>query len=622
MANSSINLSSLDFDTLKSNFKEYLKSQSVFKDYNFDGSNISVLLDVMSYNSYLNSFYLNMVASEMFLDSAQKYDSVVSHAKELNYVPRSAAPSVANVSFTIETSNPIGSLAIPKGTRFYGTNANGSYDFISTESTVYVSGNNSYTVDNLLLFEGSYFEDSFVKNDNIENQRFVLSNKNIYTDSISVSIVENNDTVNPITFTKADTLYGLDSNSKVFFLQGCENFQYEIIFGDGLFGRKPLNGATIKVNYVVTNGTDGNGVDNFTISDNLAQSGASVNVSDITVNVSAENGANQETIDTVRFNAPRYFATQQRAVTSDDYASLVKAQFGGQIDDVIIYGGQELEPKQYGRVVVSLKPKNSTIVPNYLKNQIESYLLDYIALPNRVIISEPDYFYIYVNSTVQYDKTATTKSVADLKGVVLNQMLQYSYDHIGLFGNDFRYSKFVAHIDNSDTSITSNNTEIKMIKRLSPSFNYATSYVIDFANMPEREGLYYGKVYPDERILTSSSFTYVDSAGVEYTNAFLEDIPRPVVSSTEDSKVGDIAVYNITNNQRVLVNPSIGIVCYEDNSNGPSGRVILTNLKTSSYTNYISLYLTPSEKDIIATKNMILLMAAEDITTNITETVK
>lgn len=622
MANSSINLSSLDFDTLKANFKEYLKSQSVFKDYNFDGSNISVLLDVMSYNSYLNSFYLNMVASEMFLDSAQKYDSVVSHAKELNYVPRSAAPSVANVSFTMETSNPIGSLSIAKGTRFYGTNSNGSYTFITTEDTTYVSSNNSYSVNNLLLYEGTYFKDSFVKDDNIENQRFVLSNINVYTDSILVSVIENNDTTNPITFTRAETLYGLDSNSKVFFLQGCENYKYEIVFGDGLFGRKPLNGATISIQYVVTDGTDGNGVDNFTISDNLAQSGASVNVSDITVNISSENGANQETIDTVRFNAPRYFATQQRAVTSDDYASLVKARFGGQIEDVIIYGGQELEPKQYGRVVVSLKPKNSTIVPNYLKNEIESYLLDYIALPNRVIISEPDYFYIYVNSTTQYNKTATTKTASDLKGNILSSMLQFAADHIELFGNDFRYSKFVAHIDDTDTSITSNNTEIKMIKRISPALNYATSYVIDFANMPEREGLYYGKVYPDERILNSSSFTYVDSSGVEYQNAFLEDVPRPITSSLEDAKVGDVAVYNIVSNQRVLVNASIGIVCYEDCAEGPAGRVKLTNFKTSSYNNSISIYITPSEKDIIATKNMILLMEPEDITINIIETVK
>lgn len=622
MANSSINLSSLDFDTLKSNFKEYLKTQSVFKDYNFDGSNISVLLDVMSYNSYLNSFYLNMIASEMFLDSAQKYDSVISHAKELNYVPRSAAPSVANVSFTMETSNPIGNITLPKGTKFYGTNANGSYNFITTEATTYVSSNNSYTVNNLLLYEGDYFIDSFVKDDSIENQRYVLSNKNIYTDSISVSIIENNDISNPITFTRAETLYGLDSNSKVFFLQGCENYQYEIVFGDGLFGRKPLNGATITVNYAVTNGTDGNGVDNYTISDNVSQGGASINVSDITVNVLSENGANQESIDTVRFNAPRYFATQQRAVTSDDYASLVKAQFGGQIEDVIIYGGQELEPKQYGRVVVSLKPKNSTIVPNYLKNQIESYLLDYIALPNRVIISEPDYFYIKVNSTAQYNKTATTKSIADLKGDILSSMLQFAVDHIELFGNDFRYSKFVAHIDDTDISITSNNTEIKIIKRISPALNYATSYVIDFSNKPEREGLYYGKVYPDERILLSSSFTYVDSAGIEYQNAFLEDVPRPQVSSTEDTKIGDVAVYNIVNNQRVLVNSSIGTVCYEDSTEGPAGRVKLTNFKTSSYNNYISIYLTPSEKDIIATKNMILLMEPEDITINIIETVK
>lgn len=623
MANSSINLSSLDFDTLKANFKEYLKTQSVFKDYNFEGSNINVLLDIMSYNSYLNSFYLNMVASEMFLDSAQKYDSIVSHAKELNYVPRSAAPAVANVSFNIETSNPIGSLSIPKGTRFNGTNANGTYNFITDESTTYVSSNNSYSVNNLLLYEGTYFKDSFVKDDNVENQRFVLSNKNIFTNSITVSIIENNDTNNPISFTRADTLFGLDGNSKVFFLQGCENNQYEIVFGDGLFGRKPLNGATITANYIVTDGTDGNGVETFTISDDLSQSGASVNINNLTVNVSSENGANQESIENVRYNAPRYFATQQRAVTSDDYASLVKAEFGGQIDDVIIYGGQELEPKQYGRVVVSLKPKNSTIVPDYLKNEIQRYLLDFIALPNRVIVSEPDYFYIYVNSSVQYDKTLTTKSTSDLKGVVLSSMLQYSADHIGKFGNDFRYSKFVAHIDNSDTSITSNDTEIRMIKRIYPTLNALGSYVIDFANKPEREGLYYGKVYPDERILSSSSFTYVDpSSGTEYPNAFLEDSPRAYVSSNEDTKVGDVSVYYIVNNQKILVKSSVGTVCYEDNAVGPAGRVKIDNLKISSYLNYVSIYLTPSAKDIIATKNMILLMAAEDVKTNIIETVK
>ena len=188
--------------------------------------------------------------------------------------------------------------------------------------------------------------------------------------------------------------------------------------------------------------------------------------------------------------------------------------------------------------------------------------------------------------------------------------------------SDFRYSKFVAHIDDTDNSITSNNTEIKMIKRLTPALNYATSYVIDFANKPEREGLYYGKVYPDERILRSSSFTYVDSAGVEYPNAFLEDIPRPILSSTEDANIGDVAVWNIVSNQRILVNSSIGTVSYSDSSEGPAGRVKITNLKTSSYNNYISLYLTPNEKDIIATKNMILLMAPEDISISVIETVK
>lgn len=615
MANSSVTLSSLDFDTLKSNFKEYLKSQSVFKDYNYDGSNMNVLLDLLSYNTYLNGFYLNMIASEMFLDSAQKYDSVISHAKELNYVPISAAASSANVSFTATDPNNIlkGKLTIPKGTKLYGTNSNSSFNFVTKQDNVFLSANTTYYVDNLQIFEGSYFQDSFVTNYNIENQRYILSNENIDISTIEVVLLENNG-ANRTVFKRVDTLFGVNSTSEIFFLQGCENKKYEIAFGDGLFGRKPLNNATITVSYLVTNGSKGNGVETFTVSDSF---GNTILTTDLITISKSSNGSDQEDIESIRFKAPRYFATQQRAVSADDYSSLILSRFGGQINDVVIYGGQELEPRQYGRVVVCLKPFNSVITPDYLKEEVENYLQDFIALPNRVLISDPEYFYIDVNSTVQYTKTATTKSSADLQNDIIAEMLQFATDHIEKFGKDFRYSKFVSHIDDVNSSITSNNTKIKIIKKISPLPNYETFYVLDFNNRTEKEGIYGGVVYPDERVFNSSLFTFIDTDGTEYENSYLEDEP---IAETPD--YGRINVYSTMNNKRILVKTEIGNISYVNNSKGPAGRITLNNFRVSSYGEYIKMFLIPYEKDIIANKNMILLLDPADIIVNIIETLK
>jgi hypothetical protein len=604
MANNSLNLSSLDFDTLKSNFKEYMKSQSVFKDYNFDGSNISVLLDVMAYNSYLNSFYLNMVASEMFLDSAQKYESVVSHAKELNYAPRSAHASVANISFTIATSGIANKLTIPKGTRFFGFNSNGSYSFVTDQTTSYVSSNSEFVVDNLQINEGTYFQDSFIVDYDIETQRFLLANKNVDTTSITVIVTEAG--VGNTEFVKKDTLFGLDNTSEIYFLQGAESNKYEIVFGDGLFGRKPLNGSTVTVSYIVTNGSEGNGVDNFTLSDDLAATnGGQITASDITVISPSISGANQESIESVRFSAPRYFATQQRAVSSDDYAALVETKFGGQVDDVVIYGGQELEPKLYGRVIVSVKPSGSTVAPEYLKNEITNYLQDYIALPNRVKISDPDYFYIKINSEVQYNIRSGSKSLSEVSSVVLNAITTFSNDNLEKFGNDFRYSRLVTAIDNSDTYVTSNDTKVYLIKKIAPKLNYATSFDISFNNRAEQEGIYDGVAYPDERVLTSSSFNYIDNDNVVWSICFMED-----------DSLGNIIIYSYINNKKYIINHNIGTIDYL------TGRVIITNLKVSEYVNNISLYLTTLNRDIISSKNMILIIDPNDVIINVLETVK
>lgn len=604
MANSSLTLTSLDFDTLKENFKTYLQSQSVVKDYDFDGSNINVLLDVMSYNSYLNSFYLNMIASEMFLDSAQKLESVISHAKELNYVPQSKRSSLATVNFTITCNGISGAFDIPKKTTFYGTNSNGFNLFTTSENITLFSPNNIFQAANLAIYDGYYHIETFIVDYSLENQRFLIPHSDVDISSLTVTVSENN--VNT-SFTKADTLYGLDKNSNVYFIQAAFNNKYEVVFGDALLGRRPINGATVYLDYRVCLGPAADGITDFNLAPDLGPpNGGSASFSSITASTPSAYGANAETIETVRFRAPRYFATQQRAVSSDDYASLVLAKFGGDVEDVIIYGGQDLEPKQYGRVAVCLKPPGSaTLVPNYLKNEIVDYLKDFIALPNRVIITDPDYFYIKVDSEVQFDKNATTKFASDIKTNVVANMLQFAADHIQKFGADFRYSKFVSHIDNTDTSITSNDTEIKMIKRITPLLNFPTPYVIEFNNTPEREGFYNGQVFLDERVFNSSTFTFVDSIGNEYPLSYLED----------DGE-GTINVWGYIDNVLTIVQPNVGFIDYE------TGRVIISNFIVSYYQDYISLYLKTKAKDIIANKSMVLLMESTDINITVIQTVK
>ena len=615
MANSSLQLTSLDFDTLKAEFKEFLKTQSVFKDYNFDGSNINVLLDVMSYNTYLNSFYLNMVASEMFLDSAQKYDSVISHAKELNYTPRSAHAAVANVSFTVQTSGmTTNRLTIPKDIKFTGYNSNGTFNFVTDQTTTYISSNGLYTIENLQINQGLYFKDSFVMDYDNPDQKMIITNQNIDTNSLLVYVIENSGSSNTV-YTKATTLYGLDFSSTVYFLQAVDNQRYELIFGDGVLGKRPLNAATIVAEYIVTEGTDGNGVDNFSMTDDLGiNNGGLATTSDITVISSSTSGANQESIESIRFSAPRYFATQQRAVSSDDYSSLVKTRFGGEIEDVIIYGGQELEPKLYGRVIVSIKPAASVYAPQYLKNAVTNYLQDYIALPNRVIVSDPDYFYIKIDTTVQYNSKATTKYASEIQTNVMNTILSFADTNLNKFGNDFRYSRMVTALDNTDSSIISNDTHVKIIKKISPVLNSNTSFDIQFNNIAEQEGIYDGVAYPDERVFTSSSFTYVDTDDIEWPFSYLED--DPAYGLTQNTNTGKIKVYTYINGRKYFINEDTGSINYT------TGRVILTNFKTSSYSGNISLYLTSLNKDIIATKNMVLLIDANDVTINIIEQLK
>ncbi len=602
-ANSSLNLSSLDFDTLKGNLVTFLKSQDTFKDYDFTGSNMNVLLDVMSYNTYLNSFYLNMVASEMFLDSAQKYDSVVSHAKELNYVPQSNKSSEAVVDIVFETVGLSGQLTIPQGTVFSGSNSNGTFYFITTYTATHTSANNTYYANNIEIFEGSVTNQSYITDYTIENQRFILENSNIDLNSLVVNVVENNGYSNTL-FTKVDSLYGLDNQSNVYFVQASQNNLYELVFGDGVYGRKPQNGAVVHANYRIAKGSAADGISNFQLSQELdTVNGGIVNIESITTTANSSSGTIAESIEDIRFRAPRWYAAQQRGVSNDDYKSLIYSQFGSFIQDINVFGGQEIEPKQYGSVVVCIKPIGGTIIPNYLKSEIVNYMADKSQM--KIITQDPDYIYIKVNSDVYYNPTQTTLYENDIKNLVLQKISSYSSQYLERFNNNFRYSRFASAIDSTEDSIISNQTEVLLEKRLFPLLNYSTSISFTFDNSADIEvtnpsiGYMPYTAFSDEPVVSSSSFTYITKAGIEYPLCYIRD-----------DNVGNLVVYKDINGIFTIIDGNLGTIDYT------TGTINISSFVTSYYNQFVSIYMKPMNKDITVNKTKILLIDVNDVTVN------
>lgn len=636
MANSSLNLSSLDFDTLRDNFRKFMKSQDTFKDYDFDGPNISVLLDVMSYNSYLNSFYLNMVASEMFLDSSQRYDSIVSHSKELNYVPRSATSATAIVKFNVNTSITKGYLSIPKGTKFTGVNSNGTFNYATRDKYEFKSPNSFFSVSNVFIYEGNYFNESYTVNYDIENQRFLISNKNIDIESISVEVTDRIG-AQSAPYIPVKTLFGLNQQSNVFFIQASENNLYEVVFGDGYFGNKPINGSTVKIDYMVTNGSEGNGIQNVTLSDDLGRiNGGIAQPEEIFITMEASGGANQESIDSVRFTAPRYFATQQRAISTDDYRSLILEKFSGDVNDISIIGGETIEPKKYGRVIVSINPNIGIIAPDYIKSRIAKYMRDYIAIPNRIEFTDPSYLFCKVQTYVEYDIFATNKTTTEIKSAVLASIISYSKTNLQKFNNDLRYSRLVSSIDNADESVTSNETTIHLIKRIAPKFNYLTKEVLYLNNSISVEpnitkeiddfasayGNQYENYLPNASVI-SSLFAYnlIDSVADQttvYPFSFIKDDGIPL----NDKGVIDIAtgkgklnIFTTINNKLVIID-TIGSVDYN------KGIIYIDKLSVNDYNEYLSIYVKTKAKDLIAKADTIIRIDPNDVEIKVNETTR
>lgn len=585
-ANSSLILSNLDFDTLKNTLKQYMRSQDKFNDYDFDGSNMNVLLDLLAYNTYHNAFYLNMIGNEMFMDTAVIRDSVVSHAKELNYVPRSFKSAEANVSITINSTDASKrSITMPKGTSFTSRFGQQNFTFTTGEniviSDVQINANDTvtFTGNNISLYEGYYVTDTFTfRADN--GQQFQLTNKNVDTSSISVTVIEDVGATT-LTYTRASSLFDLASTSQVFFVQGAESDSYEIVFGDGVTGRRPKDNSIIVVEYRISNGQLPNGCDNFYPDSTI---GGESNI-DITVNAKASGGSVSESIESIKYNAPRHFTTQERAITAEDYENLLKINFP-EINAVAAYGGENLNPPQFGKVFVAVDLNEVDGLPESKRNEYYRFLKPRSPVSIDPIFVDPEYTYINIISSIKYNINTTRLTADDVNTLAKSAILQYAATELNNFNRVFRYSKLVSAIDTSQTSIVSNETQFRLIKVYNPTIVGASeTFDVKFnLELDKTPSQVFGA-----NTLQSSRFTYITGQ-----KAYIKDDGN-----------GIIAVHSVVSDLKIT---DIGTINYE------TGLVQIANFAIIAFENAgIKFYAVPRFKDVTTLNNVILNIIEEDV---------
>jgi len=531
MANARLQISDLDFDQIKENLKSYLQQQTTFQDYDFEGSGLSVLLDILAYNTHYNSYYLNMVANESFLDTAILRDSVVSHAKTLGYTPHSLTAPKATINVTVESGNTTPSvITIGRGFSFSSSVFDfASYNFVLLEEAVATKSGTSFYFENLEIYEGSLNNYQFVHNKNSNpKSTFTLPDSNIDTNTIKVSVSPNSGNTFSEIYNLATSIIDVQIDSPVFFLQEDKNGTYKIYFSDGTIGKALDDGAVISVSYLVTKGPVANQLNAFI--PNTTINGLP-NVTVEVVNV-ASGGADRESIDEIKFGAVSQFTTQNRLVTFKDYESYIKTNYPN-IDSLSVWGGEEENPPEYGKVYISMKPKL-----NYYISEIEKQrIIDEIISPKSIVsvtpqIRDPKYLYLLLFNNVKYTKSKTNSSVTYIKNAIKNSILGYSNTNLNKFGSTFILSKLQDSIDNVDlNSINGSETIVRIQKRFEPVLNQQTTYTIDF-NVPLHRGTITNR-------MTSTQFDVYDNFGTRRT-VLLEEISQSYtgVSSIEITNGG------------------------------------------------------------------------------------
>tara|TARA_Y100001938_G_scaffold151140_1_gene246500 strand:+ start:1550 stop:3415 length:1866 start_codon:yes stop_codon:yes gene_type:complete len=581
-ANSSISVTNLNFDDIKTSLKDYISSKPEFTDYNFEGSTISLLLDLLSYNTYQNAFYTSMVGNEMFLDSAQLRESVVSRAKMLNYTPTSEKGASVFVDIDITPDTSVNFVTIEKDAEFSSTIDGRTFKFVTPEATTIYSTTGVYSA-NVEIIEGRPLTHQFTVDSN-NPVKYVLPNDKIDTRSISVEVQKSSTDTSLTTYTLADDITAVTANSAVYFLQEVADEQYEVFFGDDVIGQAPDNNNIVKISYRVCNGTDGNGVTSFT---NPSTIGGHSNFT-VSVNGTTAGGQSKESIDQIKFNAPKNFETQNRAVLAEDYKRIILRE-NSDFNSISVWGGEENDPPIYGKVYVSVKPKEANLISSDRKNSIKTTLKKY-----NVLSIEPEFVdatFLYINPTVDvfYDKTKTTLTASEVQAKVSDAIENFEDTNLGTFINrKFRFSKFVNAVDFADPSITSSLTSLLLEKRFEPSTTTKATYTIAFNNAIHHP--HQGHIYS----LSSSAFTFGSKE-----------------SYLDDDGFGNVRIYYIdtSTNTRIVQDATAGTIDYI------TGVVKLEAFLPTAFSgSNLSVYVKPDKENIDSVRNQILLIANAKVT--------
>mgnify|MGYP003108553284 FL=1 len=547
-----VNFSNVDFDEIKESIKDYLRANSNFTDYDFEGSNLSAIIDTLAYNTYISSYNANMITNEVFIDSATLRENVVSLARNIGYVPRSRKAAVADISFSVNASNTTAvTVTLKAGIVLTTANQFGgnSYTFaIPEDITVPVTSTGVAFFTNVKVYEGTYVTQTFTASSRNPNQRYILPNAGIDTDLIRVIVKDNEASSVRDKYSKFSSLFGVDSQTMLYFLQEIENERYEIMFGDGVFGKKIEEPNFVEVSYIVSNGSEANGLNNFTYSGRMVgNDGQSITsgVSLVFTNSPSSGGSAIESIESIKKYAPQIYASQNRAVTAADFEALVPRIYA-EAESVSAYGGEELVPPAYGKVFISVKPFNGVFLSRAVKENLNRELRKFSCAGIVTEILDLKYLFVETESTVYYD-TSRAASPDGVKNIVLDNIVKYANSsQLNKFGARFKYSKFLGVIDNSEAAITSNITTIFIRRDMEPTLNTFGEYEICFGNQ------FYIKNTNGYNIKSSGFFV----SGISDC-LYLGDIPNA------DKETGSIFLFKLTApTQPVVVKRGIGVIDY------------------------------------------------------------
>lgn len=578
----------LDFDQIRASIKDYLRANSTFSDFDFEGSNFSVLIDVLAYNTYLTAFNTNMVVNESFIDSATLRENVVSLARNVGYVPLSRRAATANITFTLSGVNSTYKTAtLKKGIVCTGNLDNTSYIFSVPEDITVGVSQGEATFDNITIYEGTLLTKTFAVDTSQPNQKYILPNPYIDTSTIRVNVKDTSQSTTSREYLPIDNILGIDSNSAIFLIQEISDEKYELFFGDGIFGKKLVNNNQITATYITTNGKDGNGATDFVFSGTvLSDTGADLgtNVGVLITTEAANNGDDIQSLESVRYYAPRMYSTQYRAVTAADYEALLPSIYPN-IESVTAYGGEELSPPQFGKVFIAAKPKNSDYLSEQTKESLLTSLKKYSIAGIQPNFVDINVLYVELDSTIYYNSNFIG-APSDLKTQISNSLQTYANSSdLNKFGGRFKYSKSVRIIDSTNTSVTSNITKVRIRRNVGVIIGEPTQYIVCYENR--------FFVSPSGYNIRSSGF-FVNGLS---RKVYLGDIPN------SDLKTGRLYLFSVDGEKESTEQQDVGVVDYI------TGEINIDNINVSSTAlpnNIIEIEATPYSNDVVAKKSIYL----------------